>query len=374
MISNSVTSEKHRRASGGQPRLSLGRVSISRQVAPICREDEDENDVEAVPPTPPPQPKVMKPTRRRSSINRTRETIVRLLRDQDNQKPLDARKTIADRILSPLDWLTDPGDNSIPPDEAIQELWQQKQECTHKPCPWYICLPNSKFRLTWDFFMAWLLSIMAFYIPFRVSFYWEEEVEAKSIFIFESCLDSIFALDIIFNFLTAYTDKATDIMITDPKLIAKRYLKGFFLIDLIATIPFGTILQASPMAIANKMGKLGRLPKMIRFAKAARLLKLLRVYKLHEYIQSIEVQYNVHHGISRMIKIVMLIMLVTHLVGCFWFLIGLSGGEGTLNGGWVFRYYLEDSHKATQYVASMYWAFSTLTTVGYGVSTILQMI
>ena len=98
----------------------------------------------------------------------------------------------------------------------------------------------------------------------------------------------------------------------------------------------------------------------------ARLLKLLRVYKLHEYIQSLEVQYNVHHGISRMIKIVLLIMLVTHLVGCFWFLIGLSGGEGTLNGGWVFRYYLEESHKATQYVASMYWAFSTLTTVGYG--------
>ena len=108
MISNSVTSEKHRRASGGQPRLSLGRVSISRQVAPICREDEDENDVEAVPrqPTPPPQPKVMKPTRRRSSINRTRETIVRLLRDQDNQKPLDARKSIADSLLStPIDWL-----------------------------------------------------------------------------------------------------------------------------------------------------------------------------------------------------------------------------------------------------------------------------
>ena len=75
-----------------------------------------------------------------------------------------------------------------------------------------------------------------------------------------------------------------------------------------------------------------------------------------------------------MIKIVMLIMLVTHLVGCFWFLIGLSGGEAALNGGWVFRFHLAESHKATQYVASMYWAFSTLTTVGYGVSTILQMI
>lgn len=65
-------------------------------------------------------------------------------------------------------------------------------------------------------------------------------------------------------------------------------------------------------------------------------------------------------------KITLMIMLVTHVVGCFWFLIGLTGGEGELNGGWVFRYYLETSPKATQYVASMYWAFSTLTTVGYG--------
>lgn len=119
------------------------------------------------------------------------------------------------------------------------------------------------------------------------------------------------------------------------------------------------------------MGKLGRLPKIIRFAKAARLLKLLRVYKLHEFIMKLEIQYNVHHGISRMVKIVMLILLVTHFVACFWFLIGLSGGE-SLNkemgrdGGWVFRYFLDDKPIPHQYTASMYWAFSTLTTVGYG--------
>lgn len=62
------------------------------------------------------------------------------------------------------------------------------------------------------------------------------------------------------------------------------------------------------------MGKLGRLPKMIRFAKAARLLKLLRVYKLHEFIMNVEVKYGVHHGISRMVKIVMLILLVVSIL------------------------------------------------------------
>lgn len=106
----------------------------------------------------------------------------------------------------------------------------------------------------------------------RVCFYWEEEVEATSIFILESVLDAIFALDIIFNFFTAYEDKTTDLLVTNPRLIALRYIKGFFFIDLIATIPFGTILAHSPLTVANKLGKLGRLPKMIRFAKAARLL------------------------------------------------------------------------------------------------------
>lgn len=68
----------------------------------------------------------------------------------------------------------------------------------------------------------------------------------------------------------------------------------------------------------------------------------------------LEVEYNIHHGISRMIKIVMLIMLVTHLVGCFWFLIGLGGDEeDMLNAGWVYRYYLDQSPKAVQYVASV---------------------
>ncbi|KAL7542680.1 hypothetical protein ACHAXR_012206, partial [Thalassiosira sp. AJA248-18] len=362
MISNSVTSDRNRRASGSRI-VPIGRASISRQVEPIFKEDD--GDVEAAP-RPPSAPKVLRSTRRKSSVKRTRESIMRILSDQQKSGQIDARPTIANNILSPVDWLMGPVDD-IPPDESLHAAWEEKQQLdNHNPYPCYIFLPHSKFRLAWDLCMAWILSFMAFYIPFRVCFYWEEQTEASSVFIFESTLDAIFAVDIILNFFTAYIDAETSLLVTHPKLIALKYLKGFFFIDLIATIPFGYILTQSPMAMANKLGKLGRLPKMIRFARAARLLKLLRVYKLHDFIMRLEIQYNVHQGISRMLKIVMLIMLVTHLVGCFWFLIGLTGGNGELNGGWVYRYYLETSPKTTQYVASMYWAFSTLTTVGYG--------
>ena len=60
-----------------------------------------------------------------------------------------------------------------------------------------------------------------------------------------------------------------------------RYFKGYFLFDVIATIPFSYILSSSNGSlVANKLGKLGRLPRMVRFLKAVRLLKLLRVYKV----------------------------------------------------------------------------------------------
>ena len=78
--------------------------------------------------------------------------------------------------------------------------------------------------------------------------------------------------------------------------IACNYLKGFFFVDLLATIPFGYILTETRLAQAGKVGKLGKLPKMIRVIRAVRLLKLLRVYKIQLFILRLETEFNIHHG------------------------------------------------------------------------------
>ena len=82
-----------------------------------------------------------------------------------------------------------------------------------------------------------------------------------------------FALDIILNFLTTYTDEKTSMIVTSPRRIAWKYLRGFFFIDLIATIPFGYILTSSSFAVSNKLGKLGRLPKLVKFVRAGKSLQ-----------------------------------------------------------------------------------------------------
>ena len=237
---------------------------------------------------------------------------------------------------------------------------------TAKNKPWFIFLPYGGFRTGWDVSMAWVLAFVSFYVPFRVCLFWDDDTQSDSIFWLELLIDVTFSVDILLNFTTAYVDKSSNALITKPSKIAVHYMKGSLLIDLVATLPFKYILTDSSFVGANNISKLGKLPKFIKFLRVMRLLKLLRVYKLQKFILRLEVSYNIHHGISRMIKIIIMVLMATHLVGCFWCLVGSSSGSNESDGGWVSRYSYEEKSTGIRYVAALYWAFSTLTTVGYG--------
>ena len=130
--------------------------------------------------------------------------------------------------------------------------------------------------------MAWLPAAMSFYIPFRFCMYFYEITDKSSgVSWFELSVDIAFVCDILINFITAYHDPNRKCLVCSPKRIAMKYLKGYFVLDLVATLPINYILSSSSgNLVANKLGKLSRLPKMVRFLKAVRLLKLLRVYRV----------------------------------------------------------------------------------------------
>lgn len=58
-------------------------------------------------------------------------------------------------------------------------------------------------------------------------------------------IDFIFFIDILVCFKTTYTDLKTGKEVRDKYLIAKRYIKSTFVIDLLATVPFDNILSFS---------------------------------------------------------------------------------------------------------------------------------
>ena len=169
--------------------------------------------------------------------------------------------------------------------------------------------------------------------------------------------------------------------------IAKRYLKGFLVLDVVATFPLEIIIKhffGAQLSGVNQASKLTKLPKLIKILKITRLLKLLRVYRLQKIMKQLQLNYNIHQGISRLFHIVLVILFATHFVGCFWHGIGVELDisqattecsynienepidQDNLDQGWVCREGMANHALYHKYIASIYWAFSTLTTVGYG--------
>ena len=93
----------------------------------------------------------------------------------------------------------------------------------------------SKFRRAWDVVQVFVLLYVAIAVPFRIGF--RSEAEPYSlVFWFEFAIDAYFWADIYLNFRTAYKDKA-DNLVTDIRAIRRRYLRGWFAIDVLACLP-----------------------------------------------------------------------------------------------------------------------------------------
>ena len=83
---------------------------------------------------------------------------------------------------------------------------------------------------------------------------------------------------------------------------------------------------------------------------------------------------NIHAGVSRMINITLWIFISTHVVGCIWHLIAIFDGVRDIytnywivpEDSWMARHAIQNETSTTRYVASVYWSFTTLTTVGFG--------
>jgi hypothetical protein len=98
--------------------------------------------------------------------------------------------------------------------------------------------------------------------PYRIAFV---EVDTTSWIVFELILDFIFAVDIALNFFTAYFDSHHN-LILDRKLLARKYMTGWFYIDFISIIPLN-LMMGSGGADYNSLARIARLPKLYKLIK-----------------------------------------------------------------------------------------------------------
>ena len=121
--------------------------------------------------------------------------------------------------------------------------------------------PYRPWRVGWDLVQIALLVYVAVIVPMRVTM---DIVDycPSGIWIFESCIDVFFMVDLLLNFFTAVvprenelvfsdTESFIPIAIADARYVAIAYLRSWFLVDFLSAIPFEFALVRSVWCLSG---------------------------------------------------------------------------------------------------------------------------
>ncbi|XP_025047153.1 LOW QUALITY PROTEIN: potassium voltage-gated channel subfamily H member 3 [Alligator sinensis] len=122
------------------------------------------------------------------------------------------------------------------------------------------------------------------------------------------CVEILFILDIVLNFRTTFVSKSGQVVF-DPRSIFLHYLTSWFLLDLVAALPFD-LLYAFKVNVYFG----AHLLKTVRLAAAAAALRLLRL------LPNLD-RYSQYSAVVLML-LMTVFALLAHWVACVWFFLG----------------------------------------------------
>ena len=148
--------------------------------------------------------------------------------------------------------------------------------------------------------------------------------------------------------------------------------RTWFVVDALSSFPVELIdLLAAQAALqagagSGAEGDSGFGYKILRALRMVRLLRMLKLLNINKYIDALEDRFGVNMQILQIVKMIFGLLYLMHLLGCFWFFVGTTSGNEVT---WLTEYDGGTGATAStdvQYLYSVYWALTTLTTVGYG--------
>ncbi|KAF7257661.1 hypothetical protein EG68_05405 [Paragonimus skrjabini miyazakii] len=228
----------------------------------------------------------------------------------------------------------------------------------------WIVHPCSNFRFYWDVIMLLLLIANLIILPVAISFF-NEELSIQWI-AFNCISDTVFLVDIAVNFRTGVIkNNFADEIILNPREIAQHYVKTWFLLDLLSSVPLDYIyLIFHEREMHLQLLQAGRALRFLRFAKLLSLIRLLRLSRLVRYVSQWEEFLNLANKFIGIFNLVLILLLLGHWNACLQFLIPVLN-EYPVD-SWVSKGKLQNADWFSQYTWALFKAMSHMLSIGYG--------
>ncbi|XP_021909583.1 potassium channel SKOR-like isoform X2 [Carica papaya] len=220
----------------------------------------------------------------------------------------------------------------------------------------FVIHPDNWWYVLWtNFILLWAI-YSSFFTPMEFGFF---RGLPEDLFLLDIAGQFAFLIDIVVHFLLAYRDTHSYRMVYNRKLIALRYLKSRFSVDLLGCLPWDAIFKACG----------GKEP--VRYLLWIRLSRAVRVT---EFFEKLEKDIRINYLFTRIVKLIVVELYCTHTAACIFYYLAttLPASEegftwiGSLKmGGFSYSNFRHiDLWK--RYITSLYFAIVTMATVGYG--------
>jgi CRP-like cAMP-binding protein len=214
--------------------------------------------------------------------------------------------------------------------------------------------PNSRPRIAWDMLSVAVLSYDILSVP-MVAFTMDKE-DSPEQKLLELITTIFWTLDIPISFLSGFHNDG--ILDVRPRSIAKRYLRGWFMLDFpivfldwcVSTLLSGHLHQVVGVA---------RFSKIVRIIRVLRVFRLLRVLKLPGWADSFRDCLRSEGTVTALgiFRSLLIIAVASHFIACAWYFIGGMERPQT----WVQVLDDEERDLAYRYSTALHWSVTQFT-------------
>ncbi|CAE7033635.1 KCNH2 [Symbiodinium natans] len=200
--------------------------------------------------------------------------------------------------------------------------------------PAEVCLvdPSWTSKLVWDIYVMLVVLMDAMVLPFQLSF--KNGLNPDGFDDFWFWLTTMtFSADILASFNTAIprgddvdVDDAKEALIVERRVIAVTYLRGWFVLDFVSTVPWSRIVDSMVGPGGGPMVTVAKLAKVLKFIRIIRLMKMLRAKKLKDIWEQVERRIGSVAIVQGMmlIRVLLVVVGICHWNACLFWIVGAT--------------------------------------------------